>query len=61
MKEITLEKWLETKKQKDAAALMGISDAALSKMKYSTRDIRIALDRGKFDHWVEVKRRGKTA
>lgn len=61
MKEITLQEWLKTIKQMDAAKLMGISDGGLSQMKKSGRDVRIVLQRGQFDHWYEIKRRGKAA
>jgi len=61
MKEITLQEWLKTLKQKDAAKYMGVTDGAITQMKTSGRDIRIVLNRGVYDHWFEIKRRGRVA
>lgn len=61
MKELKLQEWLKTLAQKDAAKLMGVTDGAVSQMKNSNRDIRIALVRGKYDHWYEIKRNGRAA
>lgn len=61
MKEITLKEYLEKVRQVVAAEEMGITQARVSQLKTTNADVRIVLKRGKFDHWYEIKRRGKAA